>query len=122
MDKIILNLLRLVNQFKVLHWQTKSYARHKALDSAYKKISDLLDELVEVHQGKHGRIVYQTPLTLELFNIQDLNIENTLKEVTDYLSEEFENSLDPKKDTDCLNLRDEILATLNKLKYLLTLN
>jgi hypothetical protein len=29
--------------------------------------------------------------------------------------------LDPKYDTDLLNLRDEMLAAINKLKYLLTL-
>jgi hypothetical protein len=31
------------------------------------------------------------------------------------------NELDPTKDTDLLNVRDEMLATINKLAYLLTL-
>jgi len=31
-------------------------------------------------------------------------------------------SLDPNEDTDLLNIKDEILAEINRLKYLLTLN
>ena len=88
---------------------------------AYEKISDLVDELVEVHQGKHGRITYEGSPSLELQNLNELDPEAILTEVTDYLSQEFINVIDPEKDTDCLNIRDEILAILNKLKYLLTL-
>jgi len=34
---------------------------------------------------------------------------------------EFSEDLDPKRDTDLLNLKDEMLGLLNKLLYLLTL-
>jgi hypothetical protein len=34
---------------------------------------------------------------------------------------EFSESLDSEKDTDLLNIRDEMMATLNQLNYLLTL-
>lgn len=121
MDKIILNLLKLATQFRIFHWQTESHAQHEAFGMAYEKISDLVDELVEVHQGKHGRITYEGSPSLELQNLNELDPQAILTEVTDYLSQEFINAIDPEKDTDCLNIRDEILAVLNKLKYLLTL-
>lgn len=121
MDKIILNLLKLITQFRVFHWQTESHAQHVAFGETYEKISDLVDELVEVHQGKHGRITYEGAPSIELSNLNELDPQSILTEVTDYLSREFVSAIDPKKDTDCLNIRDEILASLNKLKYLLTL-
>ena len=121
MDKIILNLLKLTTQLRIFHWQTESYARHKAFGTAYEDLSDLIDELVEVHQGKHGRISYEGSSSLELLNLSDLEPQAILVEVTDYLSQEFIKAVDSEKDTDCLNIRDEILAVLNKLKYLLTL-
>ena len=80
-----------------------------------------MDELVETHQGKHQKIVLSGSISIELSNMSDLNIESILGEVTDYLSTEFAQQVDETKDTDCLNIRDEILQTLNKLKYLLTL-
>lgn len=120
MEKIILNLIKLQNQLRINHWQTESFAQHKALGKAYDSLGDLLDSLVEVHQGKYGRISYPSPAHIELVNMSELDINSVLVEVTDYLSSEFNNQVDPEKDTDCLNIRDEILQELNQLKYLLT--
>ena len=121
MDKVVLNLLKLATQLRIFHWQTDSYAQHQAFGGAYEALSELIDRLVEVHQGKHGKIKYQTPAGLEISNSEDLSAQDILTEVTDYLSTNFTELHDPVKDSDCLNIRDEIVAELNKLKYLLTL-
>jgi len=121
MDKVVLNLLKLATQLRIFHWQTDSYAQHQAYGNAYEQLSELIDQLVEVHQGKHGKITYTSPAGLELSNSEELDPQSILTEVTDYLSTEFANTMDQTKDTDCFNIRDEILAVLNKLKYLLTL-
>lgn len=121
MDRIILNLLKLQIQLRILHWQTNSYAQHKAYGKTYESLDLLLDNLVETHQGKRGIIKYGTPAVIEVTNIESISIMDVLQEVTDYLSTEFSNHVDVNLDTDCLNIRDEILSTLNKLKYLLTL-
>jgi hypothetical protein len=84
-------------------------------------MTDLIDSLVEVHQGKYGKIMYSTPLSIDLVNIDEISIDEVLAEVTDYLSAEFGGMVDTAKDTDCLNIRDSILQELNQLKYLLTL-
>jgi len=120
-DKIILNLLKLTTQLRIFHWQTESYAQHKAFGNAYESLSDLLDRLVEVHQGKYGRIVYTSPAGLEISNSEDLNAQDILTEVAEYLVTNFNELHDPVKDSDCLNIRDEMVAEINKLKYLLTL-
>jgi DNA-binding ferritin-like protein len=120
-DKIILNLLKLITQLRIFHWQTESYAQHKAFGNAYESLSDLLDRLVEVHQGKYGRIAYTSPAGLEISNSEDLNAQDILTEVADYLTTNFNEIHDSVKDSDCLNIRDEMVAEINKLKYLLTL-
>ena len=121
MDRVILNLLKLQIQLRILHWQTNSYAQHKAYGKTYESLDVLLDNLVETYQGKRGIIKYGMPAVIEVTNIESISIMDVLGEVTDYLSSEFNNHVDAAKDTDCLNIRDEILATLNSLKYLLTL-
>lgn len=121
MDKVIVNLLKLQNQLRVLHWQTLSYAAHKALGSAYEDLDSLIDSLVEIHQGKYGRIVFDTPIALGLVNQDEIDLEDVLTQLNDYLTSTFNEMHDPVKDTDCLNIRDEILAVINKLRYLLTL-
>jgi DNA-binding ferritin-like protein len=120
-DKIILNLLKLVTQLRIFHWQTESYAQHKAFSNAYESLSNLLDRLVEVHQGKYGRIAYTSPAGLEISNSEDLNAQDILTEVAEYLTTNFNELHDSVKDSDCLNIRDEMVAEINKLKYLLTL-
>jgi hypothetical protein len=122
MDKIILNLIKLQNQIRVLHWQTRKYSEHKAFGKTYEDLDGLIDQLVEVHQGKHGQFSFDGEAIVELRNYSELSIMDILSEVTSYLSEHFNQIHNPSTDTDCLNIRDEILAVLNKLKYLLTLN
>lgn len=42
-------------QSKLFHWQTSSFAEHKALGEFYDGISDLVDEFVESYMGCYGR-------------------------------------------------------------------
>jgi hypothetical protein len=121
MDRVIVNLLKVQNQLRILHWQTLSYAAHKALGNAYSDLDDLIDSLVEIHQGKYGRITFETPIDLGLVNQDEIDLEDVLIQLNDYLTGAFTEMHDPVKDTDCLNIRDEILAVINKLRYLLTL-
>lgn len=121
MEKIVVNLVKLQNQLRILHWQTDSHAQHTAFGKTYDALTGLIDNLVEVHQGKYGKIMFSTPLSIDLVNIKEISIDEVLTEVTDYLSAEFAGMVDPTKDTDCLNIRDSILQELNQLKYLLTL-
>lgn len=122
MEQVIHNLIKLQNQFRILHWQTKSFAQHKALGNAYDDLDGSIDKLVETHQGKYGRIVFSEPFSIELSNFDDIDIVSVLDEVTEYLTTSFNEEVDSVTDSDCLNIRDEILGDLNKLKYLLTLS
>jgi len=98
-----------------VHFNTRSYAKHKALDSFYTKIVDLADDLTETYQGRHGLI---GPITLhsaeKTGNVVEF-LEDSLKKI-EKGREEFGD------DTAIQNIVDEIvglyLRTLYKLKFL----
>lgn len=108
-------------QLKVLHWQTKGYARHKAFGDTYSDLDDLIDEFVEVCMGKHGRFVLQEQSkTIMIENLTDINIVEFIQSTKSGLIG-LSSDLSAENDTDLLNIRDEMLAKINKLAYLLTL-
>ena len=121
----ITNLLTLHNQFKVYHWQTQkkvgSYAQHVAFGTAYDELGEKIDDFIEIYQGKRGVIKGRDGFTLNLQNLDDTPTV-FIDEFVNYLTQNVPEALDQSVDTDLLNIRDEMLGTLNQLKYLLTLD
>ena len=120
MPGLIASFLGIQAQFKVFHWQTSSYSRHIAYGSIYETLDGLVDTFMEAYMGKYGRPTLndQTDSIL-LSNIGETNMEEYLTTVSDFFCSLTE-MLDAK-DTDLLNIRDEMIAAVSKLKYLLTL-
>ena len=118
MEKELLsNVLQIQGQLKVLHWQTESYAEHNAFGMTYDALEDKFDRLIEVYCGK-----YQRP---KFGGVEELTFadHDTLK-IDAFITSAIESFVDmfmSDKDAELSNLRDEIVADLNKLKYLLTL-
>ena len=121
MVSTILNLVKFQNQLRILHWQSDSFARHKAFGKTYEELDELIDTLVEVYSGKYQKLSLNPGTSIDLLNTDEMNVDEVLNEVTDYLSTGAVQELNPEKDTELLNIRDEILALVNRLKYLLTL-
>jgi hypothetical protein len=115
--------LNLRSQIKLYHWQTFQYARHKATDSVLEEIDDVTDSFVEIYFGKHGRTKLSNKYTtVTLKNMSDKEATAFVKSCITYLIEDVTASLDAKKDTDLLSLRDELIGHLNQLLYLFTLH
>lgn len=121
MTDIITRMLQTREQVQIIHWQTKSYARHKAYDWFYEEISGLIDTFVEVYQGRHGRIEFPGGAVLQLQDIKELDLNEFLKSLINFFENEVTAQLQ-ENETDLLNIKDEMLAIVNKLVYLLTLN
>lgn len=115
---IVTHMLTIRNQVKLYHWQTGSFARHKATDDLVGKLDELIDSFVETYMGKYGRP--KVSGTIKLHNFSDLAARGFVAVQTKYLTKELPRKL-RKEDTDLLNLRDEILGELNKVLYLFTL-
>lgn len=117
MDSIISKLIQLQLQVKIFHWQTTSYAEHMAYGGFYDALDLLLDKLAETYQGlKNTKLQFKHGF--EIKNINEVNIDSVLTKTADLLKVDFEEFSEL---TDVMNLRDEILSEVNKLKYLLTL-
>lgn len=115
--------LSILNQIRVFHWQTKSFAEHEALGKLYESLDGLVDEFVEVFSGRYGEV----PKASEVFDAKARNYvsnEDTkayLDEIADYLGGEVNDFLE-EEDTELANIRDEMLAAVNRTKYLLGLS
>ena len=99
------------------HLNTRSYAKHVALNAFYDGIIDLADKFAEAYQGRHGLIgpielqqATKTNSVLEFLQDSLKTLEDTRYDVCD------------KSDTPLQNIIDEIvglyLSTLYKLKFL----
>jgi len=116
---MITEFLTLQNQLRVFHWQTTSYAQHEAFGKTYQTLDVLIDEYIEVFAGKYGRPKLDG-MTVSLQDIGEDSINNSIDTMLQYLQNGLLKNLE-ETDTDLLNIRDEMVAALNKLKYLLTL-
>lgn len=117
-DHLVSCFLRYQNQARILHWQTKKYGRHNAYGMLYDGLSGLIDSFIETHMGKYGRVTISQPV--ELKNMDELSINDFMDELVDYLIS-LNKTYDATQDSDLLNIRDEMLGLVNKVKYLLTL-
>ena len=119
-EEFILKLVQIQLQFKFLHWQTFGYAKHKSYGKIYDNLGDLIDSFTESMMGKYGRPEFDSEFSIMFQDIKSMNIQSFLDGITEFLVD-MTDQLNPRYDTDLLNLRDEMLGEINKLKYLLTL-
>jgi DNA-binding ferritin-like protein len=120
MEQIIIELLTIQNQYRIFHWQTKSFSRHSAFGMVYDSLDDLIDTFVEICMGKHGRPDFTGGVSLLVSDMKELDPVNFSDAVVEFLLD-LDNKYDQTKDSDLLNVRDEMMGLINKLKYLLTL-
>lgn len=113
-------LLEFQNQLRIYHWQTDSYAAHQAFGSAYETLNELIDNFVEEFMGKYGKIRSEKNFVLNLKNIDESDVNTNINTVIEFLKQGLPSVLQ-ETDTNLLNIRDEMVGNLEKLKYLLTL-
>jgi len=107
--------LQLLN--KMYHLSTTSFARHKASDEFDDDIQKHIDRFAEVYIGKYNVKPIITKLNFDPLFLSDDGIVRLFKESRIYL----ENLDRLVIETELLNIRDEILADINKSLYLFNL-
>ena len=125
MSKLLQYFFYYQNLIKVFHWQTKKYAQHVASDQLYNTLQKLIDQWVEVYQGKYGVIMFEEEkVNVPLRNVDIEDFQLHLKQFKSFLMEQIPKMLNKDKEmknTDLLNIRDEMLAVTNQTLYLLSL-
>jgi len=120
MDEFIRRFFEAYSQLYLLHWQTKKYGRHIAFDEVNEELEDLVDRFVEAYMGKKGERVKLVG-DIVVKNIDELNLGQFINGYISFLVNDIP-QLASDKDVDLLAIRDEMVALLHKLKYLLTLD
>jgi hypothetical protein len=119
-EELVIKFITLQQQFRILHWQTKSHSKHIAYGETYNSLDGFIDEFIEIYMGKYGRVSFNGDGNIMLKNTDSLDLNSFIKENISWLKS-LSGKLNPENDSDLLNIRDEIMGSLNKLRYLLTL-
>ena len=119
MQEILEHLLQHVNQIRLFHWKTSSFARHKATDKYMNIINPIIDNIIESLQGGREKRIVDS-FVAKYQDLTEDNVMNYLKVYKHWLENHMPILLD-KNETDIMNLRDELLAAVKRLMYLFTL-
>jgi len=119
--------MEMLNTVKLYHWKTGSYAEHKATDELYERLNEHVDKFVEVLLGKSDKHIERLGKidTIRTFDsaprARPADFKERMYEYREFLTD-LDRCFDSKKDTDLLNIRDEILGDVNQFMYLMTLH
>lgn len=119
-SQIVHTFIEMLNIVKLYHWRTKSFSRHKATDELYSRLNENIDKFVEVLLGKDESRIQQWDQNVMIPQF------NKIKEFKDRIYDfrefliDLTDILDQRRDSDLLNIRDEILADINQFLYLMT--
>lgn len=119
-SEIVETFIGMINTVKLYHWNTHSFSQHKATDELYERLNEHVDKFVEVLLGKKEDRIKHLSSSIPLVNKHSkYDFKNKIYQYRDYLIS-MNSCLDSTRDSDLLNIRDEILADLNQFLYLLT--
>lgn len=113
--EFFITLMHAATSGHILHFQTRSYAQHVALDSFYSELPGLVDDIVEAYQGKYG-LILSYPSGYVVPNGSPIEFVSAL---SDYVQSarasvasdsEIQNLID--------GVQDHIDSTLYKLRFL----
>jgi len=121
-EEIIVKMLEISNLIKLHHWKTYSHPAHVATDELYASFNKNMDMFVEVLLGKYkGRFEFKTDhLSILKYKTKKSFIDEIEKFKLYLVSLEDHKGLQDMRHNDLMNIRDEILADINKLLYLLS--
>ena len=112
MRKVVLFFLQLLNNIQLVHWNTNSYASHKATDHLYKALHPLVDSFVEISLQKR----------LPPFQEKIIVGHFTPSKFKSYLKNVIQILKSMKLDVDLASVRDEMVGNINQFLYLYTLH
>ena len=112
LTELVMDLLHSGIITHIMHWQTESYAAHKALGEYYEAIPDLVDAVVEAYQGKTKIILRNFPVEMESYESM------TPLAYMEYLNQELmEGRALFGDDSEIQNLVDSIAELIDSTMY-----
>jgi hypothetical protein len=130
-SELIRHLMQIKDNLQLYHWNTKSYAKHKATDQLITLLAKNIDDFVEAYLGVNTEDKIKIDdIKIKLYT--DTQLSGALMDLLGMLSSLQEGQfsaiqyLRGKKKiyiitSDIINIRDEIMGNIHKTLYLLTL-
>jgi hypothetical protein len=119
-SEIVVMFLEMLNIVKLYHWKTRSYAQHKATDELYSRLNEHIDTFIEVLLGKDQSRIQLVEREIKLMDYSDTkDFQNRVLVYRGFLTD-MNIYFDSSRDTDLLNVRDEILGDVNQFLYLMS--
>ena len=113
---IVATMTEMLHAVKLHHWHTHDYSVHKATDNLHEALSEQVDSFVEKMLGSK-----QTRATLSTLSMNSYNTLPELKRRVEHYKR-YLRGMPASFGTDLLNVRDELLGSLNQFSYMLTLH
>jgi hypothetical protein len=102
--------LDMLNTVLLFHWDTPSYAAHKATDHLYKNLSKLIDTFVEI--DLRNRNMKKKPIVANYCVLGQKDFVTDMTKRADFLAE-------MKLPGDLASIRDDMVAEIHHAFYLL---
>jgi DNA-binding ferritin-like protein len=117
LESVAAKLTYFHEQLHLLHWQTTSYAEHKALGKLYEYVQDFKDGVIEKLMGYTGK-------RPGAYKIEPLGAANATAVVSELMAFASALKMYGEKNGfhDICNLSDSLSGEAAKTKYLLTLS
>jgi DNA-binding ferritin-like protein len=106
----------MLHAVKMHHWRTHDYSVHKATDNLHETLSEQVDSFVEKLLGSKNTRSNLTELRMNAYNTLP-----ALKRRMEYYKR-YLRGMPASLGTDLLNIRDELLGSLNQFSYMLSLH
>ena len=113
---MVATLMEMLDTVKLYHWRTHSYSEHKATDNLHEALSEQVDSFVEKLLGSKHTRSNLTHLRMNAYNTLP-----ALKRRIEYYKR-YLRGMPASLGTDLLNIRDELLGSLNQFSYMLSLH
>jgi DNA-binding ferritin-like protein len=119
MKDIVKEFMTFRNQMKMYHWKTAFYSRHKTSDKFLELMDEHIDKFVEVLSGSRNMRVTED-FSIKFVSLNDKNIMEYLEKFREWLLSSLPELL-YDHEVDLFNIRDEIVADVNRVLYLFRL-
>lgn len=104
--------LEMLNTIQLFHWNTTSYAAHKASDKLYHALQPLADKFIEIGLEKR----------LGSFEEKTVMCHKTLPKMKSYLKQCVTQLTKLNVEKDLATLRDEMIGEIHQFLYLVELH
>lgn len=120
MENLLETFFTMLHQVKLYHWATMEYGVHKALDELHDSLSENVDAFVEIFIGRYKKQPLPATLTVKTKVQADIQkLDKYLESLHDQLV--GLGKMVGAKETQLLNILDEMIGSVDRTQYLIRL-